>query len=146
MLDNRTTLENICRLLYCVALADNKLLASEFSKLNEQIESLVDNVFKDLDYDEKVLEAVIHDVNHQAKILSPQGNIEDAITHFLVAISESITDQSLRKTILNQCFTIAVADLDLTHSESRFIKKLSQLWDLEDLYHSSVVLAGSFSK
>tara|TARA_Y100000590_G_scaffold469259_1_gene655844 strand:- start:3802 stop:4242 length:441 start_codon:yes stop_codon:yes gene_type:complete len=139
-------LEEICRIFYCVALADKKLLPSEFSKLDEQMESLVNNSFPELDYDEKVLSRVINDVNKKAKIISPNGNIEDVVGHFLVAISESLTDKRLRETIINQCFSVALSDSDFANEESHFIQQLAKLWDLEDLYISSGILARSIEK
>ena len=139
-------LEDLCRVFYCVALADNKLLASEFEKLNEHMESLLENAFPELDYDQKVLSMVIKDVNIKAKIISPEGNIEDVVSHFLVAISESITDKALRETVLNQCFSMALADSEFTNTESHFIRQLAQLWDLEDLYNSSRILARALDK
>ncbi len=132
-------LENICRVFYCVALADNKILADEFSKLNEQMESIIKSSFQDLEYHQSVLSNVVKSVNEQGQILFQQGEVN--IEHFLIGIAESIQDQALRETIVNQCFSIAIADKNLAGRESLFIKKLAALWDLEQLYDQSRKMA-----
>jgi uncharacterized tellurite resistance protein B-like protein len=140
MEDSNETLENICRAFYCVALADNRILADEFSKLNEQMESIVRSSFQDLQYDQSTLSNVVKTVNQQAQILSGLG--EGNIEHFLIGIAESIKDNALRETIINQCFTIALADNNLAGRESDFIKKLAGLWGLEQFYDQSRKIAG----
>ena len=140
MQDPNVKLENICRAFYCVVLADNKILADEFSKLNEQMESIIRSSFQDLEYDQSILLNVVKSVNEQAEILSHQG--ESNIENFLIGIAESIKDQALRETIINQCFSIAVADNNLATRESDFIKKLAELWGLQQLYEQSRKIAG----
>ncbi len=134
--------KNLCRIFYLVALADNKLLANEFDKLNEQMESVISNMTEDIAYDESILAETIKDLNSKALIVSPNGNIENIIEYFLISSAESIQEHSLRETIINQCFTIALADNELAFEESQFIKKLATLWGLSDLYDSSLRLSG----
>ena len=144
-MDNLNQIKIISRLFYCIVLSDNKVLAAEMHKFFEQVESIINHYFKELDYDQAILEDQIKFVHHTANILNPKGNIDKTTGYFLVSIAEAVEDRDFRINLINQSLSIAIADNRIAFRESDFIRKLSILWDLEEEFERSLSLILSLS-
>ena len=144
-MDKFSQIKIVCRLFYCVVLSDNKILASEMNKFFEEVHSIVNHYFKELDYDQGILEDQIEFVHRNANIINPKGDIDSTTNHFLVSIAEAVEDRDFRINLINQSLAIAIADNRLAFRESAFIRKLSILWNLEEEFERSLSVIMPFS-